>query len=359
MVGALHEHRPAGRARRGLQPHGAVGPGREVGARPGRARLLPPPERDRRGRDLHLLPERRHRARGRPEAHGRLGRHVGARLQGRRLPLRPDGPPLAGRTCWPCARRSTSSRWRRTGSTARRSTSTARAGTSARWRTTRCSSRPRRASSAGPASAPSTTACATACTAAARSASDSTFEQGFGTGLETDPNGQAPVRTGLRDLGEQTDLVKLGPRGQPARLRVHGIRRHREERSRGRLQRRARGLRRRARGGHQLRRRARQRDALRPVGLQAADRHPDGRPGAHEHGVAGDRDAVAVAVVLARRHRAAALQVAGPQQLQLRRLVQPHRLDRSGVDVRLRPADGGRQRGEVGRSCARCSRTRR
>ena len=30
------------------------------------------------------------------EAHGRLGRHVGPGLQGRRLPLRPDGPPLQG-----------------------------------------------------------------------------------------------------------------------------------------------------------------------------------------------------------------------------------------------------------------------
>ncbi|MGC5224651.1 pullulanase-type alpha-1,6-glucosidase [Micromonospora sp. DT81.3] len=44
-------------------------------------------------------------------------------------------------------------------------------------------------------------------------AGDSTYEQGFGTGLETDPNGQTPTRTGLRDLGEQTDLVKLGLAG--------------------------------------------------------------------------------------------------------------------------------------------------
>ena len=62
----------------------------------------------RRGRDLDVLPERRHRARGRREAHGRLDRAVGARIQGRRLPLRPHGPPLEGRTCSPCATRSTS-----------------------------------------------------------------------------------------------------------------------------------------------------------------------------------------------------------------------------------------------------------
>ena len=44
-------------------------------------------------------------------------------------------------------------------------------------------------------------------------AGDSIFEQGFGTGLETDPNGRPITRTGLRDLGEQTDLVKLGLAG--------------------------------------------------------------------------------------------------------------------------------------------------
>ena len=56
-----------------------------------------------------------------------------------------------------------------TASTASRSTSTARAGTSARSPTTRCSSRPPRANSAAPASAPSPTGCATRCAAAARS----------------------------------------------------------------------------------------------------------------------------------------------------------------------------------------------
>ena len=58
-------HGSAGRARRGVQPHRRVGSGCEVGARPGRARLLPAPQRDRRRRDLDVLPERRDRARGR------------------------------------------------------------------------------------------------------------------------------------------------------------------------------------------------------------------------------------------------------------------------------------------------------
>ena len=65
MVGALHKTRSAGRARRGLQPHRRVWSGRALGARPGRARLLPAPQRRRRRRDLDVLPERGDRARRR------------------------------------------------------------------------------------------------------------------------------------------------------------------------------------------------------------------------------------------------------------------------------------------------------
>ncbi|WP_136708153.1 pullulanase-type alpha-1,6-glucosidase [Agromyces sp. H66] len=41
---------------------------------------------------------------------------------------------------------------------------------------------------------------------------ESIFDQGFGTGLAGDPNGH-PVRDGTRDLGQQTDLVKVGLAG--------------------------------------------------------------------------------------------------------------------------------------------------
>src|SRR4029079_17844785 len=44
----------------------------------------------------------------------------------------------------------------------------------------------------------------------------STFQQGFGTGLGTDPNGRpgTPSQADqLADLGHQTDLVKLGLAG--------------------------------------------------------------------------------------------------------------------------------------------------
>ena len=55
-------------------------------------------------------------------------------------------------------------------------------------RTTPCSSRPPRASSAAPGSAPSPTGCATPSAAAARSTRTRGM-QGFGSGLGTDPNG--------------------------------------------------------------------------------------------------------------------------------------------------------------------------
>ena len=57
--------------------------------------------------------------------------------------------------------------------------------------------------------------------------------------------------------------------------------------------------------------------------------HVDGRPGADEHDLAGDDGAEPGPAALARRQRPAALQVAGPELVQLRRLVQPDRLDRA------------------------------
>ena len=101
MVAGAQRGRAAGRHGRGLQPH------RRPPARTptsvldqDRARLLPAAARRRRGRDLHLLRQHRARARDDGQARGRLGRHLGQGVQGRRLPLRPDGPPPEGRTCW-------------------------------------------------------------------------------------------------------------------------------------------------------------------------------------------------------------------------------------------------------------------
>ena len=98
--------RAAGRDGRGVQPHQRRRAGRQVGARSHRARLLPPAQRRRCGRDVDVLCQHGHRARHDGEADDRLDRHVGPRLQGRRVPLRPDGSPLARPTCSTSGRRS-------------------------------------------------------------------------------------------------------------------------------------------------------------------------------------------------------------------------------------------------------------
>jgi len=165
----------------------------------------------------------------------------------------------------------------------------------------------------------------------------STFQQGFGTGLGTDPNGDpinGSTSEALADLGRQTDLVKLGLAGNLRDFTFVAAGRHSHTGRRDRLPRRAGRVRRPAGRGGQLRRRPRQRDPVRLARVQAAGHHIDGRPGADEHAVARDRHALADAVVLARRHRTAALEVTRPRQLQLGRLVQPDRLERPGQQLR-------------------------
>ena len=86
--------RPAGGDRRGLQPHAGGRAGPEVDLGPGGAGLLPPAEPHHRpGRDLDVLLQHGDRARHDGEADDRLGAHLGHRVQGRRLPVRPDGTP--------------------------------------------------------------------------------------------------------------------------------------------------------------------------------------------------------------------------------------------------------------------------
>ena len=264
-------HRPARGDGRRLQPHQRGRPERQVGARPDRARLLPPPQRQRQRRALDLLREHRHRARHDGEAHGRLGGHLGEAVQGRRLPLRPHGPPPEGEHARRSRTRSTRSRSPRTAWTASRSTSTARAGTSARWPTTRgeqatqvnmagtgigtfndrlrdgvARRRPVRRSSQCRASSPASSTTRTALPGQPTRAAD------------------AP-RAHRLDQGRP----RRQPRGLSASSTASGQPRARPS---GRLQRPARRLHRRSAGGHQLRRRARQRDAVRRHPAQGARR---------------------------------------------------------------------------------------
>ena len=85
--------RAAGRDGCRLQPHQRVRPGRHLGARPDRARLLPPPRRGGQRGHVDVLRQHRDRARDDGQAHDRLGRDLGEGAQGRRLPLRSDGSP--------------------------------------------------------------------------------------------------------------------------------------------------------------------------------------------------------------------------------------------------------------------------
>ena len=86
------------------------------------------------GRDQHVLPEHGDRALHDGAAHGRRPRPLGARLQGGRVPLRPDGPPHEAQHGEGARRAARAHARDATASTARPSTSTARAGTSARSR---------------------------------------------------------------------------------------------------------------------------------------------------------------------------------------------------------------------------------
>ena len=361
MVGALHEHRPAGRARRGLQPHGAVGPGATSvldQVVPGYYHRL---NATGGGGDIHLLPERRDRARGRREAHGRLRRHVGPRLQGRRLPLRPDGAPLEANML--AVRAALDELTLKKDGVDGKAIYLYGEG----WNFGEVANNaPLRAGHTGPArrhrhrhlQRPS--ARRRARRQPRRERLDDRAGLRHRSRHRSERRADAARPTGLRDLAQQTDLVKLGLAGNLRDFEFDGLRRHGEGGRRGRLQRRRRP----ATPTSPTRSsttstRTTTRRCTTCRCFKLPDRHVDGRPGAHEHGVAGDGDALADAVVLARGHRAAALQVAGSQQLQLRRLVQPHRLDGPGVDVRLGPADRGRQRGEVGDHEAAARRTRR
>ena len=345
MVGALHAT--------GLQVvldevynhTAASGQGGEVGARQGRARLLPAAQRARRRRDLDVLPEHGDRARRRREAHGRLGRALGEGVQGRRVPLRPDGPPskenlLAVRAALD------ELTIEEDGVDGSKVYLYGEGWNSARSRTTRGSSRRRRVSSAAPGSARSTTGCATACMAApgrGRLESSSRASARASRASRT-----ARLREGIRDLGQQTDLVEARPRGQPPRLRVHRARRRREAGAEVDYN----G----APAGY-----ADQPDEV----INYVDAHDNET--LYDLGVfklptdttMADRirmNTLSLATVTFSQtpsfwHAGTELppfEVARPQQLQLRRLVQPDRLDGPGVDVRLGPAHEVRQRGPRG-----------
>jgi hypothetical protein len=164
--------------------------------------------------------------------------------------------------------------------------------------------------------------------------------QGLGSGLRTDPN-DSPANGSADEqrvrLLHYQDLIKVGLAGNLADYSFVDSSGATATGSQVDYKARPPGTPRIVRGDH-LRRRARQRSPLRRAAGQVAASDLDGRTGANEHGVAGHHRLAPGSRALARGQRPAALEVVGPQLLQLRGLVQPDRLGRSGEHLRFGPA---------------------
>ena len=111
------------------------------------------------------------------------------------------------------------------------------------------------------------------------------------------------------------------------------------------------------RGHDPVHRRARRSGLVRCHEPQAGDQRAARRPRAHASTRTFDRGAVAGRAVLHGRRRDPAFQVRGPEQLQLRRLVQPHRLDAEVQQLGRGPAAGARQPGRLVHHRARARRS--
>ncbi len=175
--------------------------------------------------------------------------------------------------------------------------------------------------------------------------------QGFATGLYTDPNTSAANGTEAEQkarLLHYQDLIKVGLTGNLADYTFTDTQGRTVKGSARRLQRGPRRIRGGTRRRARLRRRPRQRDPLRRPRLQAPRGHHGRRPGPYAGPGHGDRRALAGARALPGRHRPAPLQVAGPQLLRQRRLVQRAALGLpQGQRLRAGPAARRRQQGQV------------
>ncbi|TQL22888.1 glycosidase [Streptomyces sp. SLBN-134] len=341
--------RPPRRHGRRLQPHRRERSGQDQRPGPDRPRLLPAAAGRRLGRQQHLLRQHGHRERHDGQARRRLGRHLGQGVQGRRLPLRPHGPPPEGQH----PRRPQGPRRAdpREGRGRRQEDHPLRGGLELRRDRRR---RPLRAGHAeehgrhrhrhllrpGPR----------------RRARRRPLRRGPGrAGLRLRPLHRPQLlpeqRHGGRAEGPPAALPgpdQGRPQRQPRRLHVHRHQRQGGQGLPGRLQRRPRRIRGRTRRRPRLRGRPRQRVPVRRARLQAAGGHVRRRPGPYAGPRHGDGRPLAGPGALPGGHRPAALQVAGPQLLRQRRLVQRHPLELRGRQ-RLRPrsAAGRRQRGQV------------
>ena len=289
-------------------------------------------------------------------------RAVGAQLQGRRLPLRPDGPPQQGEHAGRPRRAGHADAAQGRRGRRSRSTSTARAGTSARSANNALlRRRPPRASSAAPGSARSPTGSATPSAAAARS----TTTRACRASAPACP----PTRTATPINGDdgRAPARRTTPTWSSSGL-AGNLRTTRSVDARGET------VTGRRRSTTTARRPATPTSRTRSITY--VDAHDNetlfdaltyklpvatsmAGPGADEHGVAGDHRAGADAVVLARRRRPAAQQVAGPQQLRLAATGSTASTGPARTTVRPRAAARGATTRPSGLSCSRCWPTRR
>ena len=156
------------------------------------------------------------------------------------------------------------------------------------------------------------------------------------------------------------DWIRVGLAGNLRDYMLRGPQRQHRHGPPGRLQRPAGRLHRRSAGGHQLRRGARQRDAVRRhrSSRRRRDTPMAERVRMQNLGVS----IVALGQGVPFFHAGdgpAALEVARPQQLQLRRLVQQARLHLPGQQLGRRPAAGAGQPGQLAGHAGRCWPTRR
>ena len=299
--------------------------------------------------DLHLLRQHRDRARHDGQAGGRLGRHLGQGVQGRRLPLRPHGPPPQGQH----PRRPHGPRRadpRRDGVDGKEIFLYGEG-----WNFGEVADDARFVQ-ATPAQhgrhrhrAPSPTGRATPCAAAAPSTRTraSRASPPASTPTPTARRPTAPPAEQRARLLHYQDLIKVGLTGNLRDYRFTDATGRDRQGLGGRLQRPPAGYAAApARPSPTSTRTTTRRCSTRspyklPRGTSMADR-------ARMTGRAGHRRALPGPRVLPRRHRPAALQVAGPQLLRLRRLVQRDRLVAPGSTFGSGPAAGRRQRGQVG-----------
>ena len=280
---------------------------------------------------------------------------MGARLQGRRVPLRPDGPPLEGQHAQPArrARRADARRGRRrrvVDLPLRRGLELRRGGQRRPLRAGHAAQHGRDRHRHVQRPAARRRARRRAVRRRRRPRAQPGRDQRPVVRPQRDGRRAPPTQAQLDELLLSADQIRVGLAGNLADYTFVDRTGGDGDRGRRRLQRRAGRLQRRSAGAHRLRRR---RTTTRRCGTSASTttrwtRRTADRVRAQNLGI----DFTVLAQGVPFVHAGEDLlrtQADGPQQLRLRRLVQPHRLLRADEPLGRRRPAGRRQRGQLGR----------